>query len=72
MTELSELPDIEFVEQGQNQANVCSTCTYYTYTGVLSTRICFFLKLNKKWQSYEPKRCVQIWARAPNFIVLGL
>ena len=38
-------------------------------TDVLSTRISFFLKLDKKWLSYEPKRYAHIWARPPNFIV---
>ena len=41
-------------------------------TDVLSTRITFFLNLDKKWLSYEPKRYAQIWARPPNFIVFGL
>ena len=38
-------------------------------TGLLSTRISFFLKLNKKWLSYEPKCGAQIWARHPNLVV---
>ena len=29
---------------------------------VLSTRMYFFLKLDKKWLSYGPKRYAQIWA----------
>ena len=41
-------------------------------TDVLSTRIPFFFKLDKKWLSYEPKRYAHIWARPPNFIVFGL
>ena len=40
-------------------------------TGLLSTRISFFLKLDKKWLSYGPKRDAQIWARAPNFAVFA-
>ena len=38
---------------------------------VLSTRISLFLKLEKKWLSYEPKPYAQIWAWPPNFTVFG-
>ena len=40
-------------------------------TGLLSSRIFFFLKLDKKWSSYELNRDAQIWARQPNFAVFG-
>jgi hypothetical protein len=36
-------------------------------TGLLSTRISFFLKLGKKMPSYEPKSYAQIWVQAKNF-----
>ena len=38
-------------------------------TGLLSTRILFFLKLDIKWPSYGPKRDAQIWGRLPNLVV---
>jgi hypothetical protein len=36
-------------------------------TGLLSTMISFFLKLGKKFPSYEPKSYAQIWVQAKNF-----
>ena len=34
-------------------------------TGLLCTRISFFLKLDKKWLSYEQYSYAHIWAQAP-------
>jgi hypothetical protein len=36
-------------------------------TGLLSTRISFFLKLGKILPSSEPKSYAQIWVQAQNF-----
>ena len=60
--------NIKFAKLGQNQANGYSTCSIDT----LSTRISFFLKLDKTWLNHESQRNAQIWARPTNFIVSGL
>ena len=42
-------------------------------TDVLSTRIFSFMKVNKKWLTYEPKHYAQIQAQPPksNFLLFG-